>query len=214
MSTKQTYTRCALQVLALLGVLGSGGAWGQAPLVAYKSATGCQFYIQTTPTTLEKRIKNFVGQCNGGYYQGAIVFGESIDYRSSSGGVTTVNRVTAGVVVDGKFQGIYVNLVPGLGNVWDAKSQQLVTQLDFRKGLSARDAIKQISDTASVKSVTFDAAEQGHIESVLNNFTRNADSFMAQYLNGATAKTPFPALYKTTPKSLAAMRRVGNSLRS
>ncbi len=209
MSITQTYTRCALRVLVLLGVLGAGGAWGQAPLVAYKSATGCQFYIQTTPTTLEKRIRNFVGQCSGGYYQGAIVFGESTDYRASSSGVTTVNRVTAGVVVDGRFQGVYVTLVPGLGNVWDAKSQQLVTQLDFRKGLSARDAIKQISDTASVKSVTFDAAEQVHIESVLNNFTRNADSFMAQYLNGATAKNAIPSAVQDDPKVFGRSARGG-----
>lgn len=124
MSTTKTHTCRALQTLALLGVLGAGGAWGQSqkPQVDLRTNLGT-ITIELYPDVAPETVRNFLQYVNDGFYNGTI-FHRVIDSFMVQGGGFTADLVQKPTRAPILFENI--NRLPNkVGSVAMARTNEL-----------------------------------------------------------------------------------------
>ena len=151
MNTAKTTTRSALQVLVLLGVLGAGGAWGQAiQIQTLKTDSGCSLLL-AAGTTVEQPVQ-WTGSCENGLAANVGI----LSYQFDAGPVRgKVRWHVKAMFKNGKQIGVtwfVADPVLRFQNTDGSKPMVLVIRRDgqeaSRKALQPTDSLEQSFQTA------------------------------------------------------------------
>jgi hypothetical protein len=143
-------------MLLVLGLSGASAAWGQSnPLpetVVRDQVTGCVVYIRLPPTLINAQLGRVTSgfwndppSCVNGVYQGKLMFGWRATHTNKDGETSDFQGIRYGYAVDGRIQGLLLNMF--FGSVVVADNGRLIKQ--FNKTDDGY-TVQQVYDTFSL----------------------------------------------------------------